>query len=131
MGSYAGYRSSVKEQAQKFEGMYVDDKDLIDKIEDSYDLFEEDDEINYSEISDEEAKSIFKDEKEKLREKSTIKNLILSFGGIFSPFRITGYILLVVGFFWLEGNSNLKVVPYLLGLSILPLSSVVSAFRKE
>lgn len=129
MGSYVGYRSSVKKQVHKFEGMIADERDMLDKIDDTYDLFDEE-EINYEEISSEEAKNIFKEEKEKLKKKSTIKNLALSFKSIFSPLRVAGYILLVIGFFWLEGNSNLKIVPYFLGLSILPISSIVTAFKR-
>jgi len=131
VGSYIGYKQSINNQVQKLDDIYVDDRDLIDKIDDPHELFDEDDKINENEISDEEAKAIFKEEKEKLKKQSTIKNVAISFKGIFSPFRIVGYILLVIGFFWLEKNGNLQVFPYLFGLSILPISTIVTSFKNH
>ena len=82
-------------------------------------------------ISDEEAKRIFAEEKQKVKQQSTIKNIFLTYRGIFSPLRILGYFLLVFGFFWLEGNGNLQVVPYLLGLSVLPVTSVAASLTSR
>lgn len=129
VGSFLGYKSSVNEQVKKLDGCEVEQRDIIDKIEDNYELFD-DEEINYNEITEEEAKNIYKEERDKLKKSSKIKNIALTFKGIFSPFRLIGYFLLVLGFFWLEGNGHLKILPFILGLSILPVSSIILAFRK-
>jgi len=127
VGSFMGYRQSIKEQVEKLEGLQDDDRDELDAIDDPHELFDEEP-INEKELSNEEVKQIFAEEKAKVKQQSNVKNLFLSFKGIFSPFRLIGYGVLLFGFFWLEGNGKLVILPYLLGLSLLPFSSVVMAF---
>lgn len=130
-GSFMGYRHAVKEQVENLEGGVADEQDLLDKIDDTYELFEEEEEINEAELSSEEIKTIFNDEKAKVKQKSSVKNVVRSYKGIFSPFRLFAYGFLVFGFFWLEGNANLLIFPYLLGLSLLPATAVVSALTER
>lgn len=129
-GSFMGYRHAIREQVENMEGGVADEQDLLDKIDDTYDLFDED-EINEAELSSEEVKQIFAEEKSKVKQKSSIKNVIRTSKGIFSPFRLFAYGFLIFGFFWLEGNANLLILPYLLGLSLLPATAVVSALTER
>ena len=128
LGSFMGYRHTIQNEVERVAGMNLDDdRDEVSKIDDPYDLYDEE-VINEAPVSDEEAKRIFQEEKEKLKRRSTIKNIFLTYRGIFSPFRILGYFLLVFGFFYLEGNGYLQLIPYLLGLSILAATTVIASF---
>lgn len=128
IGSFLGYRQAIERQVENLEGEVADDRDMLDKIDDTYELFD-DEAINEAELSNEEVKQIFAEEKAKVKQKSSIKNVILSYRGIFSPFRLFAYGFLIFGFFWLEGNGNLQVVPYLIGLGILPVTSILFSFK--
>lgn len=130
-GSFMGYRHTIHNEVERVQGMNLgEDRDELEKIDDPHGLYD-DEPINDAPISDEEAKRIFAEEKQKVKQQSTIKNIFLTYRGIFSPLRILGYFLLVFGFFWLEGNGNLQVVPYLLGLSVLPVTSVAASLTSR
>lgn len=126
VGSFLGYRQSVNDRVQKFDGIAGEERDGIDRIEDPHGLYDEEP-VNEKELSSEEVKQIFAEEKAKVKELSGVKNLFLTYRGIFSPFRLIGYSLLLFGFFWLEGNGYLAILPYLAGLSLLPLTTLFSA----
>jgi IS1 family transposase len=98
------------------------DIDYIDKIDDKYDL--------YSEIIDE--KIIDNPTKEQIQEAmkpieqnhlANLKNTFLSYT---SFYRITAYVLLITGFFYLNNNDMLQIIPYLLGFIVVPLLALAS-----
>jgi len=126
-GSFMGYRNTINDQVERFEGTVPQERDMLDKIDDTYELFD-DDAVNDSDLTDEEAKMIFLEEKAKVKQRASVKNVFLTYRGIFSPFRLFAYGFLIFGFFWLEGNGNLEILPYLAGLSILPATTIVSSF---
>lgn len=125
IGSFLAYNNNVK---KRIENTIVlqNDPDKIDKIEDPFDLYS-DDEINYDEISDEEAKNIVKKEKSRVKQ-NTFKNLLGSLTAASSIYRIVGYIGLVIGFFYLVNHKQFDTVSYLFGLFIVPLGVLVVNF---
>jgi len=130
IGSFLGYRHAIRQQVENLEGEIADERDMLDKIDDTYELFD-DEVINEADLTNEEVKQIFAEEKAKVKQKSSVKNVIRSYRGIFSPFRLFAYGFLIFGFFWLEGNGNLLILPYLLGLSLLPVTAVLTALTKR
>lgn len=130
IGSYLGYRQAIRQQVENLEGEIVDEQDMLDKIDDTYELFD-DEAINDAELTDADVKRIFAEEKVKVKQKSSIKNIARSYKGIFSPLRLFAYGFLIFGFFWLEGNGNLAILPYLLGLSVLPATAILAAFTNR
>ncbi len=130
VGSFLGYRQAINKQVEAYEGRAPDEQDMLDKIDDTYELFD-DEEINEAELSNEEVKQIFAEEKAKVKQKSSVKNVIRSYRGIFSPFRLFAYGFLIFGFFWLEGNGNLSILAYLLGLSLLPATAVLTSLTNR
>ncbi|ASM39756.1 hypothetical protein CSPB12327_01620 [Campylobacter sp. RM12327] len=46
-----------------------------------------------------------------------------------SPFKIFGYILLIVGFFFLRNSDRFEIIPFLLGILLMPLGIIIFAFR--
>lgn len=90
--------------------------------DDPYGLYVEDCET--SEPKD--FKTMVKEEKEKLKSKgSNTKNTLRSFSGLLFPYRLIAYGFLVIAFLYLKRQELLEVAPFLLGLSIVPLSSLV------
>lgn len=47
----------------------------------------------------------------------------------FSPFRIIGYALLISGFLFLKNSARLEILPFLLGIFLMPLGIMIFAFR--
>ncbi len=79
--------------------------------------------------------SLFKDEdfNEEIEDKEIIKKTRKAVGifkSNFSPFRLLSYGVLVLAFLYLNRHGYLEVIPFLVGLGVLPLGSLVLGFRK-
>lgn len=129
VGSYFGYKKNIENRVPD-EPIEVknDDIDVIDRIEDPYDL--DGDIIEEKEPSQEEIKNIIKEEKVN-QSKHTFKNVIFSIGGFASVYRVAGYILLLMGFFYLVKNNIFDVFAYLFGLLIVPIGVLGGSFNKS
>jgi len=124
--SYVSYKIDIQKEVQKIKDNPSQDKDELDKIDDVHELWEED--INHNEISPNEIKKIIHEEKQKIKQKSSIKNILQTYKAVLSPIRIIGYVVLIVGFLWLNKNGLLSIVPYMIGLSLLPISVIILSF---
>jgi len=123
--SYLGYKKNILKRVQ---GHVNDDDnyDEIDKMDDQYDLYSPD--IPQEELSEELTKEQIKEEIKKNKQalkKNNTKNFIGAFGAMTSLYRIGGYALLIIGFFFLRNNGYLEVLPYIAGFLIVPLSALV------
>lgn len=98
-----------------------DSQDVIDKLEDPYDLYSED-------VIEEEDKSlvdVVKDERQKIKKTSrTLSQTIKDAKTALSLYRIGAYIILILGFFYLNRHNLLQVPSYIVALSI-PMLVVV------
>ena len=103
--------------------MMDDSRDVIDKLEDPYDLYDE-------EVVEEEGKDfgeIVKEEKKKLKEnKRTLSQTIKDSKAAFSFYRLGAYAILVLGFLYLNRHGLLHVPSYILALSIPPMVIVIT-----
>ena len=128
IGSYVGYKRNIEKRVQNtVPEDFKDAPDAYDKIDDKFDLYS-DDEIIDKELTDDEVKDIFKDEKKKLKNQNTFMNTFKSIGGASSAYRIVGYVSLVIGFFYLNNNGLLEPVSYLIGFIIVPIATLASKF---
>ena len=97
-----------------------DDTDVIEKIDDPFDLYSE--EIDSSALeSDEDVdlKAVVLEEKKRLKsQKNTIKNTAKSAPALVSIFRVVPYLFLVLGFIGLKNNELLSLPPFLIGLGV-------------
>ena len=84
-------------------------KDYIDELEDPYDLYDENEK-----------------DKKKNKLKMSMKNLSQTGGSALSFLRILGYIFLIAGFFALIKTKMFLVLPYILGISIVPVGTILS-----
>ena len=96
-----------------------DDTDLVDKLDDPFDLYSE--EIKSEALVDEEVdlKTVVKEERTRLKsQKNTMKNTAKSAPALVSIFRVVPYLFLVLGFIGLKNNALLSLTPFLIGLGV-------------
>ncbi len=87
--------------------------DVIDTIEDPFDLYSENEPYD----KNMELKDVIKEEKKRIKSQP-IKNAAIGSGALVSAYRLVPYLFLVVGFIGLNNNQLLSLFPYLSGLGI-------------
>jgi len=103
-------------------GAVTDDgRDTLDKLEDPYDLYDE-----VAKIEEEKSLvDVVKEERANLKKgRRSIWETTKDAKASFSFYRLSAYAILVLGFFYLNGNQMLELIPYLSFLAI-PLFVVV------
>lgn len=124
VGSSLAYSKMVvgKIESENFE----DDRDILDEIDDPYELYSEDEIDKNIPIEDLDFKAIVKEEKAKIKtfSFSSIKH---GAKGSVSVYRIVPYIFLILGFIALKNNEILNLAYYLPSLLIgIVLGSILS-----
>ncbi len=121
-GSYVGYKKNIESRAKE----HItddDDYDEVDKMDDTYDLYS----------PEVETKTIDEPTKEEITEamqpikQSYFANFKCAFSAMASFYRIFGYIILIIGFFFLNNNGNLHVFSYISGFIIVPISTLITS----
>ncbi|PID47241.1 MAG: hypothetical protein CR967_04895 [Proteobacteria bacterium] len=74
-------------------------------------------------------KDDFDEEKEDKEIIKTTRKTAHTLRASLSPLRILSYLVLILGFLWLNRQGWLEVMPFLLGLAVVPLGSLVLGFR--
>lgn len=108
VGSYIGYMKMINSRVAKLnqDYKYKEDRDLIDKLEDPYDLY--DDERESEDVKKDKFKSI----------KDGYKNTKNSITGFLSPYRLFGYALLFGAVIFLIQTSLFLPFAFLSGVSV-------------
>ena len=122
IASMISYRRMVNTSVEHHVITMDDSKDVIDKLEDPYDLYSE-------EIVEEEEKDLVetvKEEKKKLKEnRRTLYQTLKDTKAALSVYRLGAYAVLVLGFLYLNRHGLLHVPTYILALSIPPMVIVI------
>lgn len=113
IGSMYSYKRLVSKRLEGYEDLSEDD--LIDKIDDPYDLYGENVEVLESEEVD--LKAVLKEEKARLKGHTT-KNTAAAAPAMVSMYRVGGYLFLVLGFIGLKNNDLLLLWPYMIALGV-------------
>ncbi len=133
LGSTYSYKRLVERRVDSEDR--PDDTDLIDKIDDPFDLYSEEITSTPMDVEEVDLKTVVKEEKQRLKEnKQTIKNTAKSAPALVSIFRVVPYLFLVLGFIGLNNNGLLSLVPFLVGLGfgvVVGLLMGKSLFIKE
>ena len=111
--SYAYKKMIVAKVAS---GEYVEDRELLDKIEDPHELYDGK-EINDAPPEELNLKEIVKEEKAKVKPLN-VKNMKHGIRGSLSLFRLLPYLFLILGFIALKNNNILELWYYLPSLFI-------------
>jgi hypothetical protein len=116
LGSYFGYARMVKKGSP-----LLQERDAIEKIEDPYDLYTE------NEPSDKSAKEIFEEERLKVKRSGNLKAFVTTYKGFFSPFRLFGYLFLIISVLVLIRKGVFDPWSYLIGLGVVPVAALIFA----
>ncbi len=122
LASFKNYQDMVRKRLSlEDEVAELDDRDVIDKLEDPYNLYDQE-EIN----KDLDLKETIKLEKELAKKnRRPLKEVAKDSAKAFSFIRIFAYALLVVGFFYLLDNKILDLKYYLPTLIIPNIIAVI------
>lgn len=122
IASMISYRRMVNARVEHNVITMDDSKDVIDKLEDPYDLYSE-------EVVEEEEKDLvetIKEEKKKLKEnRRTLYQTLKDTKAALSVYRLGAYAVLVLGFLYLNRHGLLHIPSYILALSIPPMVIVI------
>ena len=128
IGSMISYSRMVNTSVAQNITMMDDSRDVIDKLEDPYDLYDD-------EVLEEEGKDfaeIVKEEKQKLKEnKRTLSQTIKDSKAAFSLYRLGAYVALALGFLYLNRHDLLQIPSYILALSLPPMVIVITILMNK
>ena len=97
------------------------ERDTLDKLEDPYDLYDEN--VNQTEKT---LQEVVKEERDNLKKGGrSIWETTKDAKTAFSFYRLGAYSILILGFFYLNSNHILELLPYLIFLSIPPILIVL------
>ncbi len=123
LSSYRSYKNMIK-QKLKVGDIPKEDRDELDKIDDRFELYDENEEQK-------DFKEVLNEEKKKLKGvKSSVKNLKRSFFAFISPLRLFSYIFLILSFLYLNKHQLLDIFGFVLGVSVISFVLVVAGFFK-
>jgi hypothetical protein len=113
LGSMYSYRKLVQRNLENETAMHQED--LVEKIDDPYDLYGEEETAGED---DRPLKEVIKEEKARLKaNRATVKNVSRSTPALLSLYRIVPYGMLVLGFIALKNNNMLLLWYFLPGLA--------------
>lgn len=121
IASMISYRRMVNTRVEHNVITMDDSKDVIDKLEDPYDLYSE-------EVVEEEKPlvEVVKEERKKLKESGrTLYQTLKDTKAALSVYRLGAYAVLVLGFLYLNRHGLLHIPSYILALSIPPMVIVI------
>jgi len=125
--SIFSYRSMV--QGRLNAGIIPDDnRDTIDKLEDSYDLYSEEQKENENKT----LKEVVKEERENLKKnRRSLWQTTKDSKASLSLYRLGAYALLIIGFFYLNNHHLLDIPSYLFSLIVPPVILVIMLMRHK
>ena len=122
LGSFFGYKKMVATRIQSGDMPYQ--KDTLDKIEDPYELYDEEQPQQEGDF-----KAVIKEEKQKLKDnKRSILQVMRDSKASLSIYRIGSYLLLFIGFMILNNKELLHAQSYLFGVVTAPLVMMASSY---
>lgn len=122
--SFLSYKGMIEKRLEN--GEIPDEVDELDKIDDKFGLFNENEDLEAEELSKEEFVKLYKQERKNSSSiKQTFSNLFKSASGVFNPFRLIAYAFLCVAMLFLIRNNLFSAIPFLVGVGAVPASSLV------
>jgi hypothetical protein len=112
ISSFYSYRSFVKRGSLNRD-LVLMHRDKLDKVDDEFDLYDND--SNNGRVD------------RNLKER--VKNFKNTLPIYLSPLRVVAYLIFFLGFFYLDNNQLLNIFGYLLGISVIPLSSILLSIK--
>ncbi|RLA71807.1 MAG: hypothetical protein DRG30_08090 [Epsilonproteobacteria bacterium] len=130
--SMASYRNMIQKRIEY--GVDRDDgvdRDEIDKIDDPYDLYDEETKPEERELTREEFVEVVDEERAKQKaQKRSISEVLRDSRAFLSFYRLGAYALLILGFFYLNRHGYLHIPSYFFALSVPPVIVVIALMRE-
>ncbi len=128
IASMISYRRMVNTRVEHNIITMDDSKDVIDKLEDPYDLYSEE----VAEVKEKDLVETVKEEKKRLKEnRRTLFQTLKDTKAALSVYRLGAYAVLVLGFLYLHRHGLLHVPSYLLALSVPPIVIVTILIKDK
>ena len=122
--SMVSYRRMIEKRLEYEPAVTDTERDELDKIDDPLELYDEEQEDR--ELSRDEFAKVVQAEKAKQKaSKRSITQVMKDAKGSFTLYRIGAYLLLVLGFFYLNRHHYLHIPSYLFSLSVPPAIVVI------
>lgn len=133
--SMASYRRMIEKRLEYGAVPIEDERDELDKIDDPYDLYEDETSSSINEeereLSKEEFVEIYKEEKSRQKaQKRSIPEVLRDSKAFLSIYRLGAYGLLVLGFFYLNRHDYLHIPSYFFALTVPPVIVVIILMRE-
>ena len=128
--SIISYRNMVRARVDM--GMVVadDNRDTLDRIEDPFDLYSEDEKRSTTEAKS--LKEVVSEERENLKKnRRSIWQTTKDSKAALSFYRLGAYAILIFGFFYLNNNKILDISSYLFALALPPVIVVIMLMRQK
>jgi hypothetical protein len=123
IASVISYRRMVNTRVEHGIVTMDDSKDVIDKLEDPYDLYSEDVTENEEE---QDLVEVVKEERKKLKQsRRSLGQTLKDTKAALSIYRLAAYAVLILGFMYLNRQGLLHIPSYLLALSLPPMIIVI------
>ena len=123
IASVISYRRMVNSRVEHGIVTMDDSKDVIDKLEDPYDLYSED---VVEEKTEEDLREVVKEERKKLKEnRRSLGQTLKDTKAALSIYRLAAYAALILGFMYLNRQELLYIPAYLFALSLPPMIIVI------
>jgi len=131
LGSMQSYKNMVKQRLVGATSLSAqDERDTLDKLEDPYDLF--DDEPKKENEEEKTLVEVVKEERANLKKnRRSIVQTTKDAKASFSFYRLGAYGVLILGFFYLNSNHFLKLMPYLIFLTLPTIVIVVMLMKQS
>jgi hypothetical protein len=126
--SIISYKNMVNSRVDA--GLIVadDNRDTIDKLEDPYDLYSENDVVE----NEKSMREVVKDERANLKKnRRSIWQVTKDSKAALSFYRLGAYLLLILSFFYLNNNNILDIGSYLFALSLPPVIVVIVLMNEK
>ncbi|MDP3300922.1 MAG: hypothetical protein Q8S36_03035 [Sulfuricurvum sp.] len=108
MGSLYAYRNMIHSKVGEAE--IGDHKDAIDMMEDPYDLYDDERDMEIADV-----KEMIKAEKQ-LQKKAILENTVKNGSALISIYRVIPYVFFAMGFVILQNSHMMQLLAYLVGL---------------
>lgn len=121
LASLKSYKTMVNTRIEYNIITLDDDRDELDKLEDPYDLYSDDNILE----EEKDLVEVVKEERAKLKSGRSILQVIKDTKPAISFLRLGAYIVLILGFFYLNRHNLLHIPTYIIALGI---PSIVTVF---
>jgi len=119
IASLMAYRRMVTTRVEHNIITYDDSKDVIDILEDPYDLYSEDNKENQNEVD---LVEVIKKERQKVKSDSrSLFEILRDTKAALSVYRLGGYVILILGFLYLNRHGLLHIPTYIIALGLPPI----------